>query len=106
MNEQTTHKLEFLSRPWDKNPEWNQFKIGTCDGLWKAENKAYQILAIYNEMPGNGHLIDVFEWFESSCKRDGYSLIILEVLNERFKSHLITERGFKVYNHTSLIKTP
>jgi hypothetical protein len=91
---ETTHKLDFLSKPWERDPEWHVFKIGTCNGQWRATDESYDILTIINEEPGNGHLTDVLEWFEFACKRDGKMLRILEVWNKRFYKHLIEKKGF------------
>lgn len=94
MNFQTTHKLPFLSRPWQRDKNIQEFKIGTCRGQWFAHDLCYVIVSILNETPGNGHLNDVFEWFEHFCKRDGKSLVIIEFFNEQFKTHCIEKRGF------------
>ncbi len=45
-------------------------------------------------MPGNGHLEDVFEWFEYACIRDCKGLIIREFFNDRFYNHCIEKREF------------
>jgi hypothetical protein len=69
-----------------------------------------------NDRPGNGHLEDMFEWFEHSCKRDNKALVIAEFFNERFKKHCIEKRGFteipnkknnliKIYDATALIES-
>jgi hypothetical protein len=103
----TKHKLDFLSAIWDIDPSWREFKIGTVTGLWRSIEypiSAYEILAFKNQEPNNGHLDDVFEWFEYSCKRDNRPLIILDVINTDFKSYLIRERGFWCYDKDSLIK--
>lgn len=91
---ETKHKLDFLSKPWERDPEWSVFKIGTCHGQWRCVNDAYEILSIVNEFPGNGHFDDVLQWFEFACKRDKRSLRILEVWNKKFMKHLIKKRGF------------
>lgn len=65
---------------------------------------AYVIISILNSQPGNGHLQDVFEWFEHSCKRDKISLIVAAVMNEKFKQHLINKRDFIEALHDSVIK--
>lgn len=90
----TTHNLAFQVAPW-YNPEWRRFKVGTITGLCNSTEDAYQILAILNDDPGNGHFEDVLEWFEASCKRDGKDLIFVEIQNKRFLKHLISKRGFK-----------
>lgn len=96
----STHKLDFEVSQWDgqlnEEDNWMLFRVGTCEGVWKASEKNYSILAIVNSEPGNGHFTDVLEWFENSCKRDGKNLQILEVWNEPFKKHLITKKGFRV----------
>lgn len=90
----TTHNLPFESADWVVK-DFNRFRIGTCEGLWRSTFDSYDILAISNSQPGNGHLQDVFEWFEASCKRDNKKLRILEVWNKNFFFHLIAKRGFK-----------
>ena len=100
----STHELDFMWAPhWDKN--FVQFKIGTCHGLYTSSASAYQILAISNDNPGNGHLQDVFDWFENSCKRDKKDLMFLELMNFRFKKYLIEKRGFINHGKDSLIKS-
>lgn len=89
------HGLKFLSAQWI-NPEFCKFKIGSCEGLWGVTLDYYSILGIENKTNGNGHLEDVFQWFEMSAKRDKRNLVILEVWNGRFKKHLITKRGFVI----------
>lgn len=95
----TTHNLPFESAPW-LTPHFIRFRVGTCTGLWTSENKTYDILAIENAEPGNGHLNDVFEWFENSCKRDGKKLRVLEVWNKGFLKHLVEKRGFSLIEGT------
>lgn len=80
------------------------FRIGTCTGLWRCKGKYYEILAVVNDSPGNGHFADVLEWFGNSCKRDKKSLVFMEVLNERFGSHLMDKHGFERFRVRDLIK--
>lgn len=87
--------LIFEQATFDYDPNFLKFRIGTCSGLWGVEGKSYVIIAIVNDQPGNGHFEDVLEWFERSCRRDGYSLKIVEFFNDPFKKHLIEKRGFK-----------
>ena len=108
MEFKSEHNLDFEVTPWKYNLEpifkWQKFRIGTCEGLWRFFNNSYEILAIENIEKGNGHLIDVFDWFENSCKRDGYSLKVLEFFNEKFKKYLIEKRGFEKYKESDVIK--
>ena len=55
---------------------------------------AYEIISVINDKRGNGHLDDVFQWFEYAAKRDGRALKILEFFNGEFKRHCIEKRGF------------
>ena len=100
---QSSHSLDFEVADWIMGP-YVQFRIGTCHGLWNATANSYDILAIDNKEKGNGHLEDVFEWFENSCKRDNRDLKILEVWNQDFKQHLIEKRGFVDIGKDNLIK--
>lgn len=99
----TTHKLDFLVGEW-RTPDWLRFKVGSCGGLWWSLPDCYLILSIINDIPGNGHLQDVFEWFEFSCQRDQKNLVIMEVWNEGFKRHLLDKRGFIVLGEDNIIK--
>lgn len=107
----TTHNLPFEACPWipsgieflpeiiKKAFQFDQpiiaFRIGTCEGIYTANKKAYQIIAITNDCPGNGHFEDVLEWFEASCRRDKKSLMFMDILNQDFGDHLFVKRGFK-----------
>lgn len=99
----TTHNLEFQIAHWIFQ-DFIRFRIGTCHGLWRSTDDAYEILAVNNDQPGNGHFNDVLEWFEHSCKRDGKALMILEVWNKMFAKHLATKRGFTYQSEDNLIK--
>lgn len=95
----SSHDLYFECAEYDSliidEYNWIRFRIGTCEGLWCATEKTYNILAITNSSPGNGHFNDVLEWFENSCRRDKKALKFLEVWNKGFKNNLIEKRGFK-----------
>jgi len=93
----SNHNLSFEVAPWIMG-DFTRFRIGTCHGLWRATDDCYQILAIDNEVKGNGHLIDVFEWFENSCKRDKKNLMVLELWNNDFAKYLIRVKGFEQFN--------
>ena len=105
----TEHNLDFLSRPYPLSFKgqklWMEFKVGTCSGLWQSTKKSYIILAIRNAIPNNGHLNDVLQWFEHSCRRDKKSLVISEfIINQGFKKHLIDKRGFITHGKDDVIK--
>lgn len=100
----TKHKLNFEACPWPRNPAVQLFRIGTCHGQWMAKELSYVIISVMNEVPGNGHLEDVFQWFEHSCKRDKKQLVMMEFFNKKFKEHCIKKRGFREFGENNLIK--
>lgn len=100
----TTHKLDFEAAPWPRHPLISLYRVGTCHGQWFVTESAYCIISIINETPGNGHLNDVFEWFFNSCRRDKKALIVMELMNERFKKHLMEKRGFHDMGENHVIK--
>lgn len=99
----STHSIAFEVAPHFM-PDFLYFRVGTIDGIYCWSEKSYMILAITNEKKGNGHLQDVFDWFENSCKRDKKNLMVLEVWNKRFKKHLIKKRGFVPCDKDHVIK--
>lgn len=90
----TLHNLDFECAEWRYDSRFMMFKVGTCEGLWTSTSMTYDILAIDNSVPGNGHFEDVLQWFEHSCRRDKKNLRFLEIMNIKFKIHLISKRGF------------
>jgi len=104
---QSRNKLEFevaKGNEFELEDGWLRFRIGTCAGMWRSTDDAYEILAISNDVPGNTHLNDVFDWFENSCKRDKKNFRIREVWNQKFKTHLIEKRGFNIEGQNDVIK--
>ena len=81
--------------------DWERFRIGTCEGLWRSTDNDYEVLAVVNREQGNGHFQDVFDWFTNSCKRDGKNLRFCEVWNTSLKKHLQSKRGFSVEEDTN-----
>lgn len=104
----TKHNLDFEAAPWERlgsiDESYIKFRIGTCAGLWRCVDDAYEILAVTNDNPGNGHFDDVLQWFEFAAKRDGKALRVMEVWNKKLKQHLIKKRGFSPYQHDHVIK--
>lgn len=100
---ESTHKLDFEIADW-WYPGIILFRIGTCHGQWSSDDESYNIISVINEKPGNGHLQDVFDWFENSCKRDDKSLKVLEIMNPRFFTHLIEKRGFVKIDEINAVK--
>ncbi len=72
-----------------KEIPFREFTYGTCNGLWRRLPDAVEILAVVNNVSGNGHfarLMDVFAKY-------GGTIRFLEVVNERFAAHL-ERQGF------------
>lgn len=103
---ESSHKLDFMACPWPVDPEFTAFKIGTCEGIYGSTKDTYDIVAVVNNEPGNGHFEDVIEWFENSCRRDKKSIRFMEMMNPRLASHLKIKRGFKREGENNLIKKP
>lgn len=88
-------EMLFPSRIFKNTTPYRRYKIGTCHGLWNCADKCYNILAVMNEEPGNGHFTDVLEIFENSAQRDGMSVLIQEVWNKDLEKHLVEKKGYK-----------
>lgn len=95
----TIHNLPFEASDYfqhygiDDGYGWKGFRIGTCEGLWTEKGRCYRILALMNKDPHNGHLDDVFQWFMYSCKRDGFPLVVHEVMNKAM-GRILLKRDF------------
>jgi hypothetical protein len=105
----TIHDLPFEVAEWEWNglsgDNWQRFRVGTCEGIWRCQDDAYEILAIDNKVKGNGHFEDVLQWFYNSCIRDKKNFKIREVWNQKLKAHLINKRGFKPFSLVDVQKT-
>lgn len=102
----TKHNLDFEAVPWPRNPFIIVFRVGTCHGQYDMDDKQLRLISVINESQGNGHLEDVFEWFEYASKVNELDFIICEFFNERFKRHCIEKRGFRELPGTNdLIKS-
>jgi N-acetylglutamate synthase-like GNAT family acetyltransferase len=105
----TKHALDFMAMPWYNDLVPNNdgimvFEVGTCHGQYLVSKEGLEIISITNDMPGNGHLEDVFEWFEFAAKQQGIDLYIRAFLNPQFKIHCIEKRGFRKFGTTDVMK--
>jgi hypothetical protein len=91
---QTKHNLDFQAAEWKRDKRIMVFKVGTCHGQYYFSKKGIEIVSIKNDNPGNGHLDDVFEWFEYAARTQHKTLFIREFINYRFMNHCIHKRGF------------
>jgi hypothetical protein len=91
----STHGLDFEDGgPFRFDDSFRYFRIGTVEGLYGVRDDAYLVLAIINKDPGNGFMIDFYQYFERSCRRDKKAFRIIEIINSRFMAHLIEKQGF------------
>lgn len=96
----TTHKLDFEVADWYGHEKIKVFRVGSCHGQWfwlevKGFGQCLCLLSVMNEFPGNGHLEDVFQWFENSAKRAKVPFMMMDFENQAFKKHCIEKRGFE-----------
>ena len=82
----------------DKKTMVQLFRVGSVNGVWYHTDNEYRILFISNSKKGNGNFDAALEWFETSCKRDGKTLVFEEILSQKFAKHLIEKRGFEKRN--------
>lgn len=99
----STNNLPFETAPF-YTPDIVRFRVGTCTGIYSYDANNYIIIGIMNHEQGNGHLQDVFDWFENSCKRDKKNLMVAEIMNKPFMQHLINKRGFNAIDENNLVK--
>lgn len=104
----TAHKLNFETADYEKNVLGEQqlkwFKVGTCRGMCTTDKAYIVVIALVNDSKHNGHLEDVFQWFEFSAKNIKKDLMFIVENNEDFKKHLIGKRGFTDAGGSKLIK--
>lgn len=67
---------------------WRHFRVGTCTGAYRDAVQAFEILAISNDAPGNGHVEAALAHFFKSCKKHSKHLIIKEVINPGLRDKL------------------
>jgi len=79
---------EWLERNWPINKKWREFHCGSCRGLYKANNKEFEVLAVHNTKR-NDDFNKVLDRFEKSCQREGYNLSFLEVGNPKLREKLL-----------------
>jgi hypothetical protein len=104
---QTTHNLDFGACPWPLDlteAGIMAYRIGTCHGIYQFDDDGISIIAIHNDTPGNGHLEDVFQWFEFSAQAQKKDLYIRRFFNPQFKQHCITKRGFREHGQDDVFK--
>lgn len=70
------------------------FRVGTCEGLYRSTDDAFEILAIVNREKGNGHFSDAMWWFEQSCRREQKKLRLLETFNLKLYWKSIRKHGY------------
>lgn len=105
---QSIHKLDYLQAPpylGVLGGTFIPYKIGTCHGIFCMSKRAFKIVAVVNDNPGNGHFTDVLEWFEYAAKLNGKALEVVEIWNDPLRQHLINKRGFTLLKNGDVRKT-
>jgi hypothetical protein len=85
--------FESTTKPY--RDDWLKFKVGTCEGLWRATPTSYEILAVKNKQKGNGHFQQVMNHFETSCRRDHKKFIVRECWNFWKLAPILKKLGFQ-----------
>lgn|SRR3990167_1781786 len=93
--------LSKFTKPIEGNPDewlerdypmlgimWREFICGSCRGIYRCENKEFQILAVQNTKK-NDNFDKVLSWFEKSAQRDNYQISFLEVGNPKLREKLL-----------------
>lgn len=97
----TTHGLNFEQADVPKEKQdllslgiyLYDFRVGTVYGQWYHKNNELCIFAIFNSVPGNGHVKDVFEWFEFACKEQKKNMRVTCILSNEF-ARMLELNGF------------
>lgn len=84
--------------------DFYQFRVGTCEGLWRSTPTHYEILAVKNRVKHNGHYKLALAYFEKSCRRDNKKLLISKCWNPRV-SWMNWKHGFKMIGWFNWEKT-
>lgn len=71
-----------------------EFEVGSCKGVFFTDDKYFNILAIENKEPHNGDFEKAMKWFYIEANKSNLGVRFCELLNTRFKLHLITKKGF------------
>jgi hypothetical protein len=81
-----------------------KFICGTVDGIFTVEKERVVMIGIGNMQPGNGHITDVFQWFERACRELKKNFWIVEIINEGFYRHLVEKHCFQIVTNKQVIK--
>lgn len=93
----TVQKYRF-NKLWDEdhpiNPSYRQFHCANIDGLWELDESTIIIVAIQNKKPHDGSFQTFMKQVYKKCSKEQKHLFFAEILNDRFKEHLISKHGF------------
>lgn len=70
-----------------------KFRVGTCHGLYRVVNDAFEILAVVNTKKGNGHFRQAMHYFEHSAKTGKVMVRVLECWNP-WLSYKLRKHGY------------
>lgn len=67
---------------------WRHYRVGTCTGAYRDAIQSFEILAIANSKPGNGHVEAMLAYFFKSCEKYSKHVIVKEVINTSLRDKL------------------
>lgn len=71
------------------------FRLGACHGMFDEEEGAVRLIAIANDSPGNGDFERAMTKLETRARGMGKKFQVVEIWNERLKTHLVSKRGYQ-----------
>jgi len=81
------------------DPEILQYRFGEVHGILchSAGLEALTIIAVNNNVPGNGDFAKLMAMLEGVAHAAGHPLAVASIWNDDLRRHLIKKRGYKDY---------
>lgn len=101
------HMLSISWFRWEKSvghEKVYKFICGTVDGIFTVERDRIVMIGIGNMDPGNGHVVDVFQWFDRAAKELKKDFWVVEIINAGFHRCLVERHGFQIATNKSVYK--
>lgn len=92
---------EFRAAPWHlaqaMGDDLVNFTFGTCDGLMRVLDGTLGLIAINNEVKGNGQFKQFMQFFEELAAAMYLDTSVLEIENRGLYKHLVEKWGYIDY---------
>jgi len=87
---------QFVERVFGEVGVSKQYRRGTLHGLLEhdAAENTLSIVAIHNDVRGNGHFLEAIEAFEAIASEQGVTLRVVQFANTRLASWFSRRRGW------------